>query len=1035
MSIYADHQRRVFVLVIAGVPVRYHSGPSPALHLGGSVSSVASVPYTDVPALLSVSQYSSRLDPIGGVATYDPITITMAMDRHGGLTDPSVIFGRLGRRATGVQSTQLRASVLHQTTAPFDLQLEGTGNFPGNPDLVHIGAETMVKSSSVSHGTWEEVRIIERGAGGSAIQNHVINEIGLIPEATSDVTNWRSRRATLYAANLYSDGSTSSYTEIMRGFLDTTPRVDSPLSISVDLVPITAMLDNRIASDRGYKTELKHGYHYFTSDRGCVIEHSQGSVSSDLPTFPTISGQISAYNAGTGETTLVGGHNHNQYFDINLEDRHPRTGRFLGFDDPDAAQAPTGYSPGAPPYTGYFFPVGLFNPQVGQSLSGMGAQEIQRYRVMELGAVPAALEWPGVLNSYNTAQPIAHTGVAGSWLKLAFTGLNTPEPAIHARWNTTVPIIGGGFGLTFWTSSVSANREIRDGAGLPPMSWNPIGGPWPATTTDQLLTYAIDWASPDDDHYPRDWQDDQNGQTQRVYRYPVPEGAGLKRRIRAIARAYYRLGESYVLVRDPLILPTVTDPTSIYYLQVNYYDRAEQTQRTRMIRAFNQNPVTFGGAVVGYAIQVDPFALPRGHRVGSFGDWPNAPKTEISLGSYLDGLSPGGLILRLLLSGGGGGVNDATYDVLSYGAGLSSDDVDTPSIEAITAPEGLDLWRIAMPSDGLTVREAIDPILRALGYALVMRRTADGKCVLGAVAIGAEYGDTSAGIIGDGDWLADDPPQWGSDDQIVNSIEISADYDTESEKYRSRTTINDQRSIGSLSGEVRVLPLELPGLELRRADWADAASTLALFRPLFSRIFNLYGAPTRTFRGSVGTGRGLRGEVGTVYAVSSPHLRDYSDGWGVSNVRALVRGSTIDLMGEGAQLDLVYYGTLGAGFNASAKITSIDSPSSVIVAANEFSDRSPTGDSVKDVQGFAAGDKVDHLPVGDHDGRASHTIQSVDVAANRIVFTANHGIAVAGGTIEPPIYDDASTPRQAQAYLSDSSGELGAANTEGFDYL
>tara|TARA_Y100001973_G_scaffold23074_1_gene34481 strand:+ start:120 stop:542 length:423 start_codon:yes stop_codon:yes gene_type:complete len=140
-------------------------------------------------------------------------------------------------------------------------------------------------------------------------------------------------------------------------------------------------------------------------------------------------------------------------------------------------------------------------------------------------------------------------------------------------------------------------------------------------------------------------------------------------------------------------------------------------------------------------------------------------------------------------------------------------------------------------------------------------------------------------------------------------------------------------------------------------------------------------------------------------------------------------------MGEGAQLDLVYYGTLGAGWNASAKITSIDSPSSVIVAANEFSDRSPTGDSVKDVQGFAAGDKVDHLPVGDHDGRASHTIQSVDVAANRIVFTANHGIAVAGGTIEPPIYDDASTPRQAQAYLSDSSGELGAANTEGFDYL
>ena len=78
---------------------------------------------------------------------------------------------------------------------------------------------------------------------------------------------------------------------------------------------------------------------------------------------------------------------------------------------------------------------------------------------------------------------------------------------------------------------------------------------------------------------------------------------------------------------------------------------------------------------------------------------------------------------------------------------------------------------------------------------------------------------------------------------------------------------------------------------------------------------------------------------------------------------------------------------------------------------------------------------MDHLPPGDHDARVTLTVLSVDAALKRIVFTAPHGIATAGGTLEPPEYDDATSARQAEGYLGDAQNELGAFNVKGFIYL
>ena len=63
MSIMDDRARRVFVLEVAGLPVRYTSGafdPTDANFLGVITTGIA---YEDVEAIVSVGAYSSQLDP------------------------------------------------------------------------------------------------------------------------------------------------------------------------------------------------------------------------------------------------------------------------------------------------------------------------------------------------------------------------------------------------------------------------------------------------------------------------------------------------------------------------------------------------------------------------------------------------------------------------------------------------------------------------------------------------------------------------------------------------------------------------------------------------------------------------------------------------------------------------------------------------------------------------------------------------------------------------------------------------------------
>ncbi len=117
---------------------------------------------------------------------------------------------------------------------------------------------------------------------------------------------------------------------------------------------------------------------------------------------------------------------------------------------------------------------------------------------------------------------------------------------------------------------------------------------------------------------------------------------------------------------------------------------------------------------------------------------------------------------------------------------------------------------------------------------------------------------------------------------------------------------------------------------------------------------------------------------------------------------------------EGAQIEIIHTGTKPVAWNASADVTVIRSATSLEVANFSY------GTTSRDVSFFQAGDKVDYLPRGNHDG-AITGLEIDSISGNVITFTAAHGIASLNGTLEPTTYANASATHRSDAYLANTS--------------
>ena len=173
-------------------------------------------------------------------------------------------------------------------------------------------------------------------------------------------------------------------------------------------------------------------------------------------------------------------------------------------------------------------------------------------------------------------------------------------------------------------------------------------------------------------------------------------------------------------------------------------------------------------------------------------------------------------------------------------------------------------------------------------------------------------------------------------------------------KYMSNVLFSNQEAITRYGGE-RSKITHTPGLSSDEFG-RGAGDRYAEFLPISSRIFNLLSNPLRVWRGSIATGQSIYLDVGSYVSVSSPHLKGYSDAYGVTDGVGMIRSIRQELMSEGCELEILVTGLSPVAWNVTARVTAFTADT-VTVAENDFS-----SSAVDDVSFFKAGDVVDYVP-------------------------------------------------------------------------
>ena len=1027
MTISSANGRRVFALQVAGLEYRYHS-TNPPTDTNLDTTIAAGINFNDRQGITSVGAFSASVDPSGGIAQYSPLSITLQIDRKGDLGDPGIIFGRCGARSASIRTQLVNSSNRRDLTINTDQDLSGLSY----PRLLHIGAETVRASFAAS-----TFIAVTRGQGGTSAQNHEINlEGSFVPELTTEITTFRGRRVKLLGAHLYPDGTTSDYVEIINGFIESSPTVEEGDAISLSIVPLTALIDGNL-SDKINQTRLLQGYHYFDGLMGSTLEyhldlfHDADSNSPKLFTDTTASITASTFqstvNVSFGFESML------DDFDVSLPSgssrddyhrEHPRYPRLKRAQD-DSLTRDCVY-PTAKTFVGSL-PGYVINSDSAPS-DAFSAGEISATAEFQVkfprGEIKqhqlgnsAVKEWPNVINDVLSASgPSSTQGIDGGFGKWKIS----PDNIIRYSKLSGSPYRSH---LNLWTGSNKFREfdQARSEAFYVPSSykWSASGT---ARSLDDLsrLYYPIDIGE-GDDPYIESITSDTPGFV-KVIRSTF-RAMNATYQLRDIAKAYYQLYESTILVESSLNLPSAAVSGETYDVIIAFYDRTTETIKRQTFKATHESIASFGGSSVGILIHLDDTT----HFVDNvgFGDWTGYERALIFRGSSFTEERPGLALLKLLQSGGGDQIN-GSYDTLGLGLNIKSSDIDEASFLSMDTSCPFVLSD-QFAGDGTDLRSTFNSLLRLMGAVLVMKRDeATGQSKISLQPLGSERPADSALTISAGDWLSDPPPHWGIYEDIVTQIKYEFDYDPAEDEYLGEVIFNNQEAINRYGGESAKITLKLPGVSSSQFG-RNAGDNFTYFLPSSSRIFNILSNPLRTWSGSIGTGPSIYLDVGSYVSVSSPHLRGYEDVYGVTNGVGMVRSIHQELMSEGCDLELLTTGLSPVAWNSTATVATIPSTTTVTVNQDDYSES-----SIDDVSFFRAGDIVDYLPIGDHDNATlGLVIQSI--SGDTITFTAVHGLTVTGGTLEPTTYANASNEHRLDAYLANSSDVINS-NIEAQEY-
>ena len=864
-----DQGYRVFGLEIQGLMTRFYMGANPF-----TASSLYDLSYIDLDCIQSITPYQAEIEPSGGVATYQPISISLAMDRmRGSSIDPHVIFSRLSR-SSSIWNGQLVANVLRSDDMP-DLVVDSNPSVT-YPHLLHIGSESFYCTSQSESGGIYTITTSHRLGFR---QQHQIYLGGTdTPIVSSELVSWRGRQAKIYACSVDQNGNTWDNQIIFQGIIESSPTIEGLNSVIISILPMTAMLDNKVSSGT-QKTRLAQGVHYYGD-----IRNQLSPLVFRVPNF-------SAY--GYYPLTLGSG--------LKTHDEIIKTINDYGALFPSGPFAILKRS-------------GRYVLRVSQTLGFDDALVFSDNSDLLIQASNEQFAFDVPL-PYIAFDPQAHS------FGISFLGSLAP-----VREKTDNRVYQSDLGLKFTVTEF------------------PFGGADPALY--DIRGFALGWRDRD---------------------------------------------EPYILVQDSLGLPTEADG-NLYAIQIKIGED--------VVNALATHEEDLGGA---YLLHLD-MTISENRRLPPFGDWlGEGSPIEISKGLIITRRSAGEVILQLLESGGGSAIN-GTYDLQLTGCNLNSSMIDEQSFLRLNSASGITDWMFSLSADELTLREILDPMLKTMGACIVMNRDSFNPRI-SLVLLGHEA-DEDQTALSDSDFLASKPPYWSNFEDIVTQFKFR--YDMHQEEPTTRI-VNNYDAINRLAGETKSMELDLYGITSDILGGTNASDFLENFLPTYARLFRLYGQAVRMWHLSIGTGKGLTLDVGSYLKITSAFLKGYTDAYGVSNKIAMVQSISIDLMGEGTELKLIHLGDSSPSWNASAKIATIVSTTTIEIEADFYSDA--------DISYFKVGDIVDYVLQGSEATTLTKTIASI--SGNQITFTATHGMS-SGGIIQPTTYLNAQSHHTKRAYIDRS---------------
>lgn len=1013
-----------FYIEIAGLQHRWYSRTAPAV----------SAAHTDHRGLVSVSETTQSIDPLGGVEEAGSLTIEIARDVSGETTDAASILGRLGLDGAERLATLLQTLPQHATdghTPPYGgtpevwVNEDVTG-WP-TPGYAHIAGESLYYTGTAGTGgggnPWRLTGVL-RGQLGTLPDRHVVDDRlhwrGILTQPTC---TWEGRRCTVRWQALAGD-----WVDYYDGILDAPPVIDAS-NIRLTVVPWAARLDIDIGSSIP-STQLVQGWAVIDGAAAyrvkCALAWPAGSAVAGENQAAWVLSQVLI---GGGSVKVKGRSSREQHeaiYDIAAPAWGAAASPWHGLlritiagatellivDGYGPAAQELSFPPGDPPFQievddliwdvgGWLIHhVDLWDPASPNHDAGIGAT-VWRWPQDALAAINAAWS-PGSNKFAGAASPM--------WADLAIVQDDEEGWVLQALGNHAVDTPGPWIILT--TKRGIMQTGWRGGRALD-------FGDWFGNAAH--LTYGLDFGDPEDEVHRSEptWGNVYQGEPaapwwHRRIMCEANRGAagaiGHKIPIRGCASAWYQRGQRYLLVEDDIF---TADDT---WIGVDWTDPVTGDERVTGLRlaAATQYTHAVHGAL-GVLLDVSDPWVPA-----TFGDWPTSTaRVRLSPLVMWVRASSQRVLLDLLLSTRGDGINGGAYDAKPFGLAVPADAVDVGAFERAAVATGAQPWSFRLrPGSGGTVRSLIEPLLTASGLALtsVLNRNS-GELRLQLVSVSG-----SPGAFDSADALAaftlDAPPRAVIDDRVVNAVEFGG--------LAAPVRVESRDDIGAAGGHVQELRLDLGGLALAAADRSTLIEEL---RDIWSRVFDRSGQPRRLLEVEVDLAEAVTLHPGAVVTITydGPGLVNLDGTTGLVERPCRVLEIEKRPLARTARLLLEPGERNVTGWAMAARVSGVVSAFEVEIEDNAYSEAAhpETGLPQRDVDFFAIGETALMHPLGAWSGASWGIVGVTTGSPATLDFVGAHGLAV-GDSVEAAPYATASARQRLYAYLAGADNMIGA---------